>query len=632
MIGKPGSVARNPDKVGIVLGQMLDRGVYDPEAFDQWLRERDWTWRSLERGAYGITFDEAMIAFTFEDPVRWCETYLFEPDTGEPYKLWDYQIPSMRSFGQDVIHQDGAECGKTREIIGLVAWAGCTAVGGRIANPWSLVAAPQQTHLDEIILALEEQFGVSEGAGQKTLIQHFWLKPKRTPHMMHRFLSPNPQRPDKVSISRTYYRPGGHDGEAFRGVHVNAFGFFDEAAKIKNAVIFSEFWRSLKPGARSRLYSVPDGDRATEYYRITQQAVPDLPPAQPGTRLFHWAQTLKPAPFWSVEREAEMVRRFGGRNTPGYQRNVLGEHGQAENPVWSWSAMLPNVIDLPDYRVIRMRADAEADTLSVEVQRCNLRMVGGKKSGDYEWLVDTTVTLSQVMSGDDASRRAVLMGHLRPFLRQRSHGIYWAGADLGERNDPTEIILSEAVGTEMVDIVRVHVSGFPYHLQADLVYCIDALTDHRPGWGIDMGSAGTAVVKDLLTTDRFAAANFRDRLIGFHFQEAVECVGEDGSVLTETDHRTGEERALRAPAKHWASQCITARLQTGGYAWAYDTEALNDMATQTAREGAKWPIYSKSRDHIPDARRQQMLRILRAHEETGMVDVFASGTYERSAA
>src|SRR5690606_41561870 len=86
---------------------------------------------------------------------------------------------------------------------------------------------------------------------------------------------PDPRRPAPLPYTTlfrsTYYRPGGHDGEAFRGVHVNAFGFFDEAAKVKNAVIFSEFWRALKPGCRSRVYSVPDGDRSTRSEEHTSE-------------------------------------------------------------------------------------------------------------------------------------------------------------------------------------------------------------------------------------------------------------------------------------------------------------------------------------------------------------------------
>lgn len=626
-------MARPVAKVDMIGAQMRDRGVYDPDAFDAWLADRGWGWKALERGAYGITVDEALLVFTFECPVRWSETYLFEPDTGEPYRFWDYQRESAHAWTQDVIHQDGAECGKTREIIALIAWAGCTAVGGRVANPWSLVAAPQQTHLDEIILALEEQFGVADGANRKTVIQHFWMKPKKTPHTMHRFLAPNPVRPDRPSIARTYYRPGGHDGEAFRGVHVNAFGFFDEAAKVKNAVIFSEFWRALKPGCRSRIYSVPDGDRSTEYFRLTNAARLNLPEGADGFRLFRWQQTMKPYPFWSEQREADMVRRFGGRNTPGYQRNVLGEHGQAENPVWPWGVLLPNVVDLPGYRVIKLLADGEADSLSIEALSCTMSVNEGRKVGAYEWRQDSSMPLRPLLRAPDAERRRQLRDLLRPHVPGAAHGVFWAGGDLGERNDPTEIILSEEVGTVLHDRVRIHAKGLPYHLQEDLIAALDGLFHHLPFWGIDLGSAGTTVVKDLIAVDRFADCNFDGRLVGFHFQQNFECVGEDGEMLEAEDKATGDVRALVAPAKHWATQCITARLQGGGYAMPYDNDALNAMATQTARPGAKWPIYSKTDDHIPDARRQQMLRKLRALIDDGAgVDVFASCAVERNAA
>jgi hypothetical protein len=612
---------------------MLDRGVYDIDEYEAFLADRGWGWAQLERGDYGITVEESLVVFTFECPLRWAETFLYEPDTGEPYRFWDYQRESVRAWMQDVVHQDGAECGKTREIIALIAWAGCTAVGGRVPNPSMLVAAPQQTHLDEIIMALEEQFGVAEGMPQQSLISHFWAKPKKTPHTMHRFLAPNPLRPDKPSIARCYYRPGGHDGEAFRGVHVSAFALFDEAAKVKNKTIFSEFWRALKPGCRSRIYSVPDGDRGSEFFRLSQQAIPNLPTGKEGNRLFRWQQTMKPAPFWSPEREALMIKRFNGRNTPGYQRNVLGEHGQAENPVWSWGALLPNVVDLPDYRVFKLLADTEADTLSIEVMSVNLLMIDGRKSGEYAWREDTSIALAPILRGSDEARRAAFRDLLRPHLAGAGQGVFFAGADLGERNDPTEIILSEQVGEPLRDIVRIHAKGLPYHLQEDLISALDTLYGNLPFWGADLGSAGTAVVKNLLTLDRHADCNFEDRLVGFHFQQSVDCIGEDGEVLEQEDPRTGEVQTLSAPAKHWATQCITSRLQAGGYALPYDTDALNAMATQTAREGAKWPIYSKTDDHYPDARRQQMLRRLRSLTDDGHgVDVFAVGAVQRTAA
>jgi len=57
---------------------------------------------------------------------------------------------------------------------------------------------------------------------------------------------------------------------------------------------------------------------------------------------------------------------------------------------------------------------------------------------------------------------------------------------------------------------------------------------------------------------------------------------------------------------------------------------LNAMTNQTCRQGAKWPIYSKVNDHVPDARRMQMLRKL--YDEGETVDVFSTGAFLRAAA
>ncbi|MBO1764855.1 hypothetical protein JQN64_27140, partial [Escherichia coli] len=243
-----------------------------------------------------------------------------------------------------------------------------------------LVGAPQQTHLDEIILAVEEQMGVQEdGRAKGSLLSQQWLKPKRTPHTMHRFVTVPLGENEKPGIARVYYRPAGHDGEAFRGVHVNGFGLMDEAAKLKRAVQWTEFYRALMPGCKLRVYSVPDGDRTSGYYQLTQSAIPDLALAEEGNRLFHWPKTIMPAPFYSESREREFVRLYGGRQTPGYVRNVLGEHGDAESPVWSWDSVLPNVHEMSDFRLIKFAADRPRNQLAVIVKRIELRMEQGKK-------------------------------------------------------------------------------------------------------------------------------------------------------------------------------------------------------------------------------------------------------------
>ena len=616
-----------------VLRQMADRGVFAPDEFEAWLCARGWAWQALSRGDYGVTLEQAMFLFVFEDPVRWAETFMVEPRTGDPWQFFDYQRESVRSWQQDVIHQDGAEVGKTREITVLILWGQCTSMGFTVRRPWMLVGAPQQTHLDEIILAIEAQVGAQDGgdSAKGSLLSHFWLRPKRTPHMMQRFLTIPLGETEKPGIGRVYYRPAGHDGEAFRGVHVNAMALVDEAAKMKRAVQWSEFWRSCEPGCRKRGYSVPDGDRSTEFFKLTNQAQLSLPVGAPGWRLFHWPKTVMPAPFWTPERDAEFVRLYGGRHAPGYKRNVLGEWGEAENPVWSWDLLLPNVHDLPDYRVLELTVDRQRGELSIVVKRVVLHVEQNRKSGSYDVLVDCTVSLAPFASRDDAARRDAMRSLLREHLPPAAAGVYWAGADLGEMNDPTEIIISEQRGPVLCDQLRVHASGVDYYIQRELMYCLHELFGGRPHWGVDLGSAGTVVVKDLQTLSAYAAARFDETMTGFQFSNAVDCVGEDGEPLVDRARDDGsEETIVRAPAKHLATQCITQRLQSIGYALAYDTTVLNHMTNHTARQGTKWPIYAKKDDHDIDARRMQMLRKL-FDDVNGQIDAFSSGAERRAA-
>ncbi len=621
---------------------MRDRGVYDIAEFDAWMSKRHWSWQGLDRGDYGLSVSEAMILFTFEDPVRWCETYLREGD-GEPFKFFDYQRASIRAWRQDVVHEDGAEVGKSREIMALLLWGHCTAFGGEVGNPSSVVGAPQSVFTLEIIEAIERQMGTHKALKHKSPLASFWLEPRRTPHTQLRFRCLNPKNPDSPMLSTIDFRPAGHDGEAFRGVHVTALAIVDEAAKMKAKLQWTEFYRAMMPGCRLRAYSVPDGDRNTEFYRLCQEAVIDLPEGARGFRKFHWPKTIMPAPFWDADRERNFVKLYKGRDTPGYQRNVLGLWGDAEDPVFSWGQVLPNVVDLPDYRRVQLVADTQNDVLTIEASRIELVMTRGdeahepeskptpaRKSGREHLLRDDAIDLEPLIGKDDEVRRGEWAQLLAPFTSHiKPVGRYTAGGDLGERNDPTEIIVSEHIGDQLVDVLRVKARGLPYHAQEELIFQIDRAFGHRPDWGIDLGSAGTAVVKNLHNLDRYDGHGFEDRLIGFHFQESFECTDEEGESLTKVDS-DGNTIILTAPAKHWATQCIVARLQRRGYRIPYDGDVLNDYTSHTARPGTKWPIYGKTNDHTIDARRQQMLRILRAAEAEG-VDIFSAGAYRRTA-
>lgn len=627
---------RKPDAKLPSLRALAERCQYDSD-FDAWLSTQGWSWTKLEQGDYGLGLEEALFLFVWQDPVRWCEAHLVEPRTGEPWSFFDYQKTSIRAWRQDRVHQDGAEVGKTREIMCLVLWGMITSMGFTVRRPWMLIGAPQQTHLDEIILAVEEQVGVQE-AGEKasgSILSQFWLKPKRTPHMMQRFAT-IPLGGENMGVGRVYYRPAGHDGEAFRGVHVNAMALMDESAKIKRAVIWSEFWRSAMPGCAKGVYSVPDGDRSTDFFRLSQQAVRNLPTTDKGWRLFRWPKTMMPPPFWTEERDTEFVKLYGSRQAPGYVRNVLGEWGDAESPVFGWDLLMPNILDLPEFRIVRLQADRVRGELAITVATVQLLITTDqqtgrpRKAGQDRVIFDTAIDLDPFLARDDDQRRRAMRALVGDCIAPIAGNVFWGGIDFGETHDPTEIILSQEIGHRLRDELRVSVKGLPYIAQAELIHALDDQFGQKANWGADLGAAGTAVVRDLQTLGIFAEARFDERLVGYQFANSVDFIGEDGEPLLDPRDEDGE-KILRGPAKHWATQVMVRRFQDQGYGLAYDTEALNHLTSHTAREGAKWPIYGKKDDHTIDARRVQMLRKL-YHENGGAIDAFSGGAFVRRAA
>lgn len=610
------------------LAQVYEREVIDVDGFDEWLANRGYAWQKIDRGEYNFSIEQAQLRYICEDPVLWCKAFMTEPDNGEPYTFWPYQQESVRAWHQDAVHQDGAEVGKTREITALVIWGMSTGFGFTIQNPKLLVAAPQQTHLDEIIMGVEAHFGVGDGAeGRPPVIQRFWLKPKRVPHTMHKFKG---LYCTKGQIGMVYYRPAGHDGEAFRGVHVNAGGLFDEAAKIKSKVVWSEFYRALMPGAFARRYSVPDGDNTTDFYRDTQEAIEDLPISEPGVRLFHWPKTLMPAPFWTAERDKVFQARYGGKDTPGYQRNVLGLHGQQENPVWPWETIEANLHDVPGYLCFKLLGDAQRNELEVLIYRIEFEINKGKKISREATLAEYTLALDDFKTKNTDEVRQAVRKIFREFVEPTESGVYWFGGDLGETKDPTELLVAQEVGSELRDVLRVHTKGVGYDVQCEIIHAVDWLFGHRSGWGVDYGNAGTAVVQMMHNQEQFDDGNYDERMVGFQFSSAMDAIDEEGNALVEEDDK-GNEKAVRLPAKELATNLITTRLQRQGFALAYDNEVIGHYTNHTAKEGARHRIFDKKNDHTIDARRAMMLRKA-FDEDLGGGSVFSSGVHKRVAA
>jgi len=322
----------------------------------------------------GLAAEEQALAATLFSPASWGETFLFDRN-GQPRRYRDYQRQDLECDSPRIVHMDGRAVGKTVDLATLVLWFAFTNPGKSV-----LVAAPYQGHLDTIIEEVEHQLDASAALHDSVARNSKGLpKIRRKPYFEIEF----------TNGVMVYFRPGGTGGAAFRSLHVD-FLLVDEAAWLPEAS-----WKALRQclnaGGQFRVYSTPNGLRDTTYYRITQSKE---------WRQFHWPSWS--APDWSPQREKELLDFYGGRDTPGWQHEVAGEHGKPTYGAFNTVEVLRALTDVPDYRRVVLTGEA--------LQGCD----------DERGIRDRLELLLDLKGG---------------------HGVYWLGGDLGYTSDPTELLL-----------------------------------------------------------------------------------------------------------------------------------------------------------------------------------------------
>jgi len=567
-----------------------------PEYFEAFLKTYNWSWHQTARGELPRPFktlDELQLACICADPVLWCQTFLKNPDEPEsPWVFWDYQIESIRYQG-NTVHECGAEVGKTREIIAFILWKAFTT---RLGS--GLVIAPMAIHYIEILDAIINQLSENENLA-KSLILH-----RKHPHHHLKFSN-------GFTID---FRPAGFDGEALRGVHAKTFVIVEEAAKIKNRKVYSETWRAGKPGCVFKMYSVPDGDRSTVYFKTCRQAdniSGDNKDKSIASGLefkhFRWAKDIMPPPFWTPARREFYIQQYGGEDAPGYRQNILGQPGDPENSVFPWNKFELILRDIPEYRCLKIMLDESAG----EVILRGTRIISDNSNPQEKIILDTRINKTAFNIEQEIIR----------FFQGISGGLFFGGGDLGFSNDPTEILIKQVIGKTHRIVARLQLKGVTYDQQAEAIAAIDKVYDgnNKMGWGIDFGNAGSAVVHILHGQKLYEDCQFTDRLVGYQFGAAYDAVDEDGEVII--DRRT--EKPVRLSAKELATDIMVSKMQRLELQYPYDPDIILYYPNHTFRQGEKNRIYKKIDDHIIDADRVSLLRIL-LHGE-GAEDLFACG-------
>ena len=221
-------------------------------------------WPTAE-GPVALTVEDMERMISAGDPVAWAWLNLTERDSvrdeatgeiyveaGAPWSLFPVQARMARLKGNLII-ECGAEVGKTRDIILGTLWECDTYLGGAS----DLIAADSDITIEEIWAEIEFQLSANPRIGGGVVDES--IKPFR----------------QKVFAngSRFQMRLCGHDGKQFRGGHFSPGIRADEVAKWKNVQQFNELWRAGKPGCHFRLYSTPDGDYSSPFFRLCDQAV-----------------------------------------------------------------------------------------------------------------------------------------------------------------------------------------------------------------------------------------------------------------------------------------------------------------------------------------------------------------------
>ena len=353
--------------------------------------------------------DEALARWLrLQTRTHFAADYLRDRD-GRPWRVRPYQRDSIESRTLRKVHCDGRDVGKTSEIEIIACWA-------MVACPDSemLIATQTENHLFPLMSRLARRFETTPDFAPSL------VEMRRSPSWFLRF----------SNGFVLWGRIAGPRGINFQGMHVH-WQIVDEAQEMTETS-WGELYQALNGGGRRWVYGVPNGLR-NSFYRMTQM---------PDAEQYNWPSTLNPE--YTREKDLELLRLYGGRNSPGYMHRVLGQHG----------APMHGVFSLDDYQ----------QCVEPRMAHHNITLKGDE---DFEAPGDVTP------------------------------GVYYLGCDLGYARDPSEFVVYRDEPPHLINVLRLHLESVNYARQQVVIEALDRAYRFRL-IGIDSGNSGRAVAHQLM--------------------------------------------------------------------------------------------------------------------------------------
>lgn len=394
--------------------------------------------------------------------------FLWEDPTSDDgvYRAWDFQWSWYACEDTYQADQGARAVGKT---------VGITMRAFRFPFVFEgqdmLITAPELNHLRPLYMAIEER------------LESCWLTREMRPQGKSNGITRQPHWECRfLNGAKLITRLPNKDGKGVKGQHVIEIEL-DEAQDYPLAgwvEIGPTLNRGL-PGAAWRCHGVPRGAR-DQFYEITQ--------GQGEGADQQWTVHRPMAcmrPTWTdLEREENIVRYGGSRQSPDYKRNIYGEHGDATNPVFVLARLMANV---------DQDSGSEYNT---EVYR------------------HLSITFED-LKGRPAMMLLDLPGVHKSGWTKAPHGYgaYYAGMDVGATNHPSEILLfGQRAGAkrEQLDLLlRVHLRRIALAEQEDVVVGLfDFYGAKLKTFGIDRTGLGFDIWERLVKRvgDRVRGYNF----------------------------------------------------------------------------------------------------------------------------
>lgn len=297
------------------------------------------------------------------------------------FRAWPFQWSWYRCKDQQQVDQMARSVGKSQSIQ-------LRACAFPLLHPGQemVICAPELNHLEPITDLVETRLN-------STRLYQALLKGGRS-GITH--------RPLKINFkngARIMGRIPQKTGAGMKGIHP-IWLEMDEAQDFPKPG-WTEIYETLKRGNPNSIWRVHGVTRGVHdnFWKITQ-------PGEGWT--VHRAVAMnRPHPYWSDEEREAKILLYHGEENGDYKRNVLGEHGDENSPIFSLHRLMACVDDEPG------SAYNEDEYCHYEIYDSWLRQTG----------------------------RSILEEIDLPYSHTEKYKKFWVGMDVGWVNHPSEILV-----------------------------------------------------------------------------------------------------------------------------------------------------------------------------------------------